>query len=79
MTHPTAKQPDPKAREASLSLMRRLWREDIAHNKLQLLAVLVLTLAMALLTAAYPLVIKKAIDMFTAHDRRILYQIPLLV
>ncbi|MBS0990098.1 hypothetical protein JK182_15840 [Acetobacter okinawensis] len=34
---------------------------------------------MAVLTALYPLVIQRALDMFAAHDPRILYQVPLLV
>ncbi len=64
---------------ATFPLMQRLWREEIAQHKMRLLVVMMLTIAMALLTALYPLVIKRAIDMFTAHDPRILYQIPLLV
>ncbi|WP_229707454.1 ABC transporter ATP-binding protein [Bombella mellum] len=80
MTQQTGRHPaDRAAYEATFPLMRRLWREDIARHRLMLLAVFVLTVVMALLTAAYPLVIKRAIDMFTAHDPRILYQIPLLV
>ncbi len=40
---------------------------------------MVLTLLMAGTTALYPVVINHAFDMFTNHDRRILYQIPVLV
>jgi len=41
--------------------------------------VLLLTLIMAGTTALYPVVIDHAFQMFTDHDRRILYQIPALV
>ena len=41
--------------------------------------VLVLTVIMSALQALYPRVVGQAIDMFAAHDPRILYQIPLLV
>ena len=61
------------------ALMRRLWREHISHHRLQLLLVLLLTALMAVLSALYPYVIKRAVDMFEAHDRRILYQIPAIV
>ncbi|MXV44795.1 ATP-binding cassette domain-containing protein [Saccharibacter sp. 17.LH.SD] len=64
---------------ASLPLIRRIWKEEVSRHWGRVLAVLGLTIAMALLTAVYPLVIKRAIDMFAAHDRRILYQVPILV
>lgn len=60
-------------------MMRRVWREHIAHHRVQLAMVLILTAAMAGLTALYPVVIKRALGMFEAHDSRILYQIPALV
>ncbi len=63
----------------SLSLLHRLWREDVRHHRGRLLSMLVLTLLMAGLTALYPLVIRRALDMFAAHDPRILYQVPALV
>jgi len=61
------------------SLMRRLWREHIRQHWGQLALVLLLTIIMAGLSAVYPLVIKRALDMFQSHDHRILYQIPALV
>jgi subfamily B ATP-binding cassette protein MsbA len=61
------------------ALMQRLWREHIRHHTWQLLLVLLLTAIMAALSAIYPLVIKRAVDMFTDHDQRILYQIPAIV
>ena len=60
-------------------LLGRLWREHLVHHKPRLGLVLVLTLVMAGATALYPVVINHAFDMFTHHDRRILYQIPALV
>ncbi|WP_428396028.1 ABC transporter ATP-binding protein [Lichenicoccus sp.] len=60
-------------------LMRRLWREEVRQHHARLLTVLVLTALMAGLTSLYPLVISHALDMFAAHDPRILYQVPALV
>ena len=61
------------------AMMRRLWREHISQHRARLLLVVLLTAIMAGLTALYPLVIKRALSMFEAHDSRILYQIPALV
>jgi subfamily B ATP-binding cassette protein MsbA len=71
---------DPNPRpESTRALLRRLWREHIRHHKPRLLLVLVLTGIMAGTTAIYPVVIQHAFSMFTERDRRILYQIPVLV
>ncbi len=64
---------------SSLALLRRLWRDDVKRHRGRLLTVLVLTVLMAGLTGLYPLVIQRALDMFAAHDPRILYQVPALV
>ncbi|MGI4745478.1 MAG: ABC transporter ATP-binding protein [Janthinobacterium lividum] len=69
----------PQVPASSAALLRRLWREDVRQNHGRLLAVLVLTVLMAGLTALYPLVIQRALDMFSSHDPRILYQVPALV
>jgi ATP-binding cassette, subfamily B, bacterial MsbA len=61
------------------ALLLRLWREHLSHHKPRLVLILVLTLLMAGTTALYPVVIDHAFQMFTARDRRILYQIPVLV
>ena len=61
------------------ALLARLWREHIRHHKPRLLLVLVLTALMAGTTALYPVVIDHAFQMFADRDRRILYQIPVLV
>jgi ATP-binding cassette, subfamily B, bacterial MsbA len=66
-------------RDSTRALLTRLWREHVRHYKARLLLVLVLTGLMAGTTALYPIVIDHAFQMFTNHDRRILYQIPLLV
>ena len=76
--------PAPKSRrpittQSSLALLRRLWREDIRLHPARLLSILALTVLMAGLTALYPLVIQRALDMFATHDPRILYQVPALV
>jgi subfamily B ATP-binding cassette protein MsbA len=68
-----------KRSDRTFALLRRLWREHLIHHKSRLLLVVVLTLVMAGTTALYPVVINHAFDMFTDHDRRILYQIPILV
>ena len=67
------------AETTTRAMMRRLWREHIRHHGGQLALVLLLTAIMAGLTALYPVVIKRALSMFDAHDGRILYQIPALV
>ncbi len=61
------------------ALVWRIWRDEIRHYKWRVTAVIILTLLTAGLTALYPLVIKRAVDMFTARDPRILYQVPALV
>jgi subfamily B ATP-binding cassette protein MsbA len=60
-------------------MMLRLWREHVRHHRGQLALVLLLTVIMAGLTALYPAVIARAVDMFKSHDGRILYQIPAIV
>jgi ATP-binding cassette, subfamily B, bacterial MsbA len=68
-----------KRSDRTSQLLRRLWREHLIHQKPRLALVILLTLLMAGTTAVYPIVINHAFDMFTAHDKRILYQIPVLV
>jgi subfamily B ATP-binding cassette protein MsbA len=71
--------PTTKRSDRTAQLLGRLWREHLIHHKPRLALVLALTLLMAGATALYPVVINHAFDMFTDHDRRILYQIPALV
>jgi ATP-binding cassette, subfamily B, bacterial MsbA len=61
------------------ALFRRFWREHVRRYTGMLVLVLVLTVAMSGLQALYPEVVGRAIDMFSAHDSRILYQVPALV
>lgn len=60
-------------------LLLRLWKEEVLQHKGRIVTVIILTIIMASLTALYPLVIQRALDMFAEHDPRILYQVPLLV
>ncbi|MFT8712530.1 ABC transporter ATP-binding protein [Komagataeibacter rhaeticus] len=76
---PTSRQGRPTATVPSRTLMRRLWRDELAGHKLRILIVMVLTALMAIFSALYPLVIQRALDMFADHDPRILYQVPILV
>ncbi len=69
----------PEIQGRTYALLRRLWREHLSHYKTRLALVLVLTGLMAGTTAVYPVVIDHAFQMFTDRDRRILYQIPILV
>ena len=70
----------PTARnDATVPLLRRLWREHIRQYRAKLLMVLLLTLVMAASQAIYPEVIRDAISMFERRDSRILYQVPVLV
>ncbi|CAI3937671.1 ABC-type multidrug transport system [Commensalibacter papalotli (ex Botero et al. 2024)] len=63
----------------SFPFMQRLWKEEIRFHPRRIVIIIILTLIMAGLTALYPLVIKRALDMFKDNDPRILYQVPLLV
>ncbi len=66
-------------RNRSNALLWRLWRDHLWQHRGRLLLLLVLTVAMAGLTALYPVVIDRAFSMFAAKDVRILYQVPVLV
>jgi ATP-binding cassette, subfamily B, bacterial MsbA len=68
-----------RGNERTVALLRRLWREHLLNHKARLVLVAVLTLIMSATTAAYPLVINHAFNMFTNHDGRILYQLPAIV
>jgi len=68
-----------RGNERTVALLRRLWREHLLNHKGRLVLVAVLTLIMSATTAAYPLVINHAFNMFTNHDGRILYQLPAIV
>jgi subfamily B ATP-binding cassette protein MsbA len=80
-TRPAAPESSPwlPRRESTQALLRRLWQGQIRHQRGRLLLILLLTLLMAGTTALYPVVIDHAFQMFTNRDRRILYQLPVLV
>lgn len=61
------------------TLLKRLWRTQVRQHSGLIVAVIVLTVLTASLTALYPLVIQRALDMFASRDSRILYQVPMLV
>lgn len=65
--------------DRTYDLLRRLWTDHVSRYRARLVLIVLLTLLMAGTTALYPVVINHAFDMFTGHDRRILYQIPVLV
>ncbi|MBS0639153.1 MAG: ABC transporter ATP-binding protein [Proteobacteria bacterium] len=68
-----------RGNERTVALLHRLWREHLIHHKGRMVLIAVLTLIMSATTAIYPLVINHAFNMFTRHDARILYQLPVLV
>lgn len=61
------------------ALLTRLWHTQVRQYPGRIAAVIAVTVLTALLTALYPLVIQRALDMFATRDPRILYQVPLLV
>ena len=65
--------------ETTRALLIRLWREHIRQYRGRLLLILALTAITAAAQATYPVMIQRAIDMFEHRDRRILYQVPVLV
>ena len=61
------------------AMLVRLWRDYVLRYRALLAVAAVLTVLLAAAQAAYPLVIQHAIAMFNGRDRRILYQVPVLV
>ena len=60
-------------------LIGRLWRDFVRRYRGPLTLVAVLTVLLAAAQSLYPLVIDRAIALFTAKDARILYQVPAMV
>ena len=71
--------PVPESAAPARAMLVRLWRDYVLRYRALLALVAVLTVLLAAAQAAYPLVIQHAIAMFTGRDRRILYQVPVLV
>ncbi len=64
---------------ATFPLIRRLWREHVRHFKGRIALIVVATLIMSGTTALYPAIIDWAFTLLTHKDKRILYQVPLLM
>ncbi len=79
-THPASRPAKRKfLSDDTWTLLLRLWHGQIRHHKMHVVITAALPIITALLTALYPLVIQRALDMFSSRDSRILYQVPLLV
>ncbi|NBX06022.1 MAG: ABC transporter permease, partial [Betaproteobacteria bacterium] len=61
------------------TLTLRLWRSYVRQHGKGIALALGCTLAVAGLTALYPIVIQQAFDLFTAGDERVLWLIPLVI
>ncbi len=65
------------ADEASTrDLLFRLWRHYVRHHRGGIALALFCTVAVAALTALYPVVIQQAFDLFTRNDQALLWLIP---
>ena len=60
-------------------LTLRLWRSYVRQHGRGIALALFCTLAVAGLTALYPIVIQQAFDLFTTGDQRVLWLIPLVI
>lgn len=61
------------------ALTSRLWRSYVRQHGKGIALALFCTLAVAGLTALYPIVIQQAFDLFTAGDERVLWLIPIII
>jgi subfamily B ATP-binding cassette protein MsbA len=61
---------------ASLPLIRRLWREHLRNQPRQLALTIACTLALAGITALYPLIIQQAFNRFAAGDASVVWLLP---
>jgi len=64
---------------STAALVRRLWREFVKNYRGRIALIVAATLVLSATTAMYPIIIKWAFDLFADRDRRILYQVPVLV
>ncbi|HYP63937.1 MAG TPA: ABC transporter ATP-binding protein [Acidocella sp.] len=64
---------------STLHLIRRLWRQHVSHFRGRIALIIVATLIMSGTTALYPAIIDWAFTLLTHKDKRILYQVPLLM
>jgi subfamily B ATP-binding cassette protein MsbA len=75
---PDAK-PAPPPLEASLPLLKRLWREHLASHWRGILAALGCAVAVAALTSLYPIAIQQGFDWFTSGNAAATWIIPLAI
>ena len=69
----------PEQHASTTALIRRLWREHVRHYRGRIALIILATLTMAGTTALYPAMIDWAFTMLTHKDKRILYQVPLMM
>jgi subfamily B ATP-binding cassette protein MsbA len=69
----------PFAHPSSRALLRRLWHGHVARHRRRILLALVCTMALAGLTALYPVVIQQAFDRFRADDPAVVWLLPPLI
>ena len=67
------------AEATSRALIQRLWRQQVSRHRPVILAAIFCTIAVAGLTALYPVVIQQAANLFTSGDARIIWLIPPLI
>jgi ATP-binding cassette, subfamily B, bacterial MsbA len=65
--------------DASRTLLARLWREELSRHPRGIAIALACTIALAALTALYPIVIQQAFDRFTAGGGDSLWWVPPLI
>jgi len=63
----------------SLVLIRRLWREELAPQRLRILLALGCTLVLSAVTALYPVIVQQAFDRFARNDPSVVWLLPPLV
>lgn len=76
---PPADQPAPPPFEASLPLLKRLWREYLAGHWRGILAALGCAVSVAALTSLYPIAIQQSFDWFTSGNANTTWLIPLAI
>ncbi len=61
------------------ALLRRLWSAYVGHHRKGIAVALVCTVAVAAMTALYPVVIQQSFDLFTAGREDLLWAIPIVI
>ncbi|MBY0338594.1 MAG: ABC transporter ATP-binding protein/permease, partial [Acetobacteraceae bacterium] len=61
---------------ASLPLIRRLWRDHLAPQRLRMAVAVAFTVGLAGITALYPIIIQQAFDMFGRGDPQVVWLLP---